>query len=73
MGFVFQRNVWSQKWFPFVETEEDHGGVSSLPMKTRMVVQGHSVQPAVHFSDLYEAFLLDKVRDTGQNQVFLFF
>ena len=35
--------------------------------KTRMVVHGQLVEPAVCLSDLYDVFLLDIVRDTRQN------
>ena len=34
--------------------------------KTRMVVHGHLVQPAVCLSDLYDVFQLDIVRETRQ-------
>ena len=44
----------------------------SRDLQTRMVVQGQLVEPAVHFSDLYEVFLQDKVRDTRHNQVNFF-
>ena len=37
---------------------------------TRMVVQRQLVEPIARFSDLYEVFPYDKVRDTRQNQVF---
>ena len=35
--------------------------------KTRMVVHGQLVEPAVTLSDLYDVFLLDFVRDTRKN------
>ena len=35
--------------------------------RTRMVVHGQLVEPAVCFSDLYDVFLLDIIRDTRQN------
>ena len=35
--------------------------------KTRMVVHGQLVEPAVCLSDLYDVFLSDTVRDTRQN------
>ena len=35
--------------------------------KTRMVVHGQLVEPAVCLSDLYDVFLSDIVRDTRQN------
>ena len=38
-----------------------------FPLKTRMVVHGQLVEPAVCLSDLYDVFLLDIVRDTRQN------
>ena len=36
-------------------------------LKTRMVVHGQPVEPAVCLSYLYDVFLLDIVRDTRQN------
>ena len=36
-------------------------------IKTRMVVHGQLVEPAVCLSDLYDVFLLDIVKDTRQN------
>ena len=36
-------------------------------LSTRMDVHGQLVEPAVCFSDLYDVFLLDIVRDTRQN------
>ena len=36
-------------------------------MKSRMIVQGQLVEHAVCFSDLYDVYLLEIVRDTRQN------
>ena len=42
-------------------------GKKNNKKKTRMVVHGQLVEPAVCLSDLYDVFLLDIVRDTRQN------
>ena len=39
----------------------------TLLLKTRMVVHGQLVEPAVCLSDLYDVFLLDIIRDRRQN------
>ena len=40
---------------------------NKINKKTRIVVHGQLVEPAVCLSDLYDIFLLDIVRDTSQN------
>ena len=40
----------------------------SSKFETRMVVQGQLVEPLIRFSDLFDVFLYDKVRDINQER-----
>ena len=40
----------------------------SSKFETRMLVQGQLVEPLIRFSDLFDVFLYDKVRDMNQER-----